>query len=103
MVHISNLSPWHRPPRPSLNRGMVQKAVRRAFAATGKAVLSTKELLPWAFARARGTEHNRRRAVRRVCERYCERVGRSTSVGRPISAATQQSGKSRGLSPVIRR
>jgi hypothetical protein len=57
---------------------------RRAFAATRKAVLSTKELLPWAFARAQGTGHNKRRSIRRVCERYCERVGRDTSIGRPI-------------------
>jgi hypothetical protein len=93
MVHISNLSPWHRPPRPSLNRGKVQKAVRRAFAATGKAVLSTKELLPWAFARAQGTGHNKRRSIRRVCERYCERVGRGSGPGKPLLWRLRNSGK----------
>jgi hypothetical protein len=80
--HVSNLSPWHRPPRPSLNNGKVQRAVRRGFIV--KAVLSTTELLEWTHPRGRGTGHNRRRSVRRVCERYCIRVGRGAGVGRPI-------------------
>ena len=84
MSCIGNLTPGHRPPTPSLDRGPVQRRVRRAFIAMGKAVLSTSELLPWTHPRARGARHDRRRAVRRACERYCERVGRSAELGAPI-------------------
>jgi hypothetical protein len=85
MVCIDNLTPgWHRPRAPSLDRGPVQRRVRRAFIAMGKAALSTTELLLWTHPRARGTRHDRRRAVRRACECYCERVGRSTSIGKPV-------------------
>ena len=36
MAHVCNLSPLHHPPTPSLDRGPVQRRVRRAFIATGK-------------------------------------------------------------------
>jgi Phage integrase family len=47
MVHVCNLSPLHRPPTPSLDRGPVQRRVRRAFTATGKPVLSTSQIVEW--------------------------------------------------------
>src|SRR5262249_30875403 len=85
MACIDNLTPGlHRPPTPSLDRGPIQRRVRRAFVGTGRAVLSTSQLLEWAYPRARGTRHDMRHAIRRVCERYCEKVGRDTSIGRPI-------------------
>jgi hypothetical protein len=68
MAHSGNLSPWHRPPTPSLNNGPIQRRVRRAFMAMGKATLSTTELVEWTHPRSRGTGHNKRRSVRRVCE-----------------------------------
>ena len=36
MAHVCNLSPLHRPPKPSLDRGPVQRRVRRAFIAADK-------------------------------------------------------------------
>jgi hypothetical protein len=36
------------------------------------------------YLSARAARHDRRRSVRRVCERYCERVGCDTSIGKPI-------------------
>jgi hypothetical protein len=42
------------------------------------------ELQEWTHSRGRGAGHNKRRSVRRVCERYCIRVGRGASIGRPI-------------------
>ena len=84
MPRTSNLSPWHRPPTPSLNNGPVQRRIRRAFIGTGKPVLSTAELMRWTHPRPGGNTHNHRRAIRGAAERYCERVGRASTVGRPI-------------------
>jgi hypothetical protein len=85
MAHVYNLSPSHRPPQPSLNNGPVQRRVRRAFIATDKPVLSTSQIVEWSHPRPGTDWHHARRSVRRVCERYCERVGRSDSgSGRPI-------------------
>jgi hypothetical protein len=39
--------PLHRPPTPSLDRGPVQRRVRRALIATGKPVLSTSQIVEW--------------------------------------------------------
>ena len=85
MAHVCNLSPLHRPPQPSLNNGPVQRRVRRAFIATGKPVLSTSQIVEWTHPRPGTDRHHARRSVRRVCERYCERVGRgSNGRGTPI-------------------
>jgi hypothetical protein len=65
MARGGNLSPLHRPPTPSLDRGPIQRRVRRAFIAWGKAVFSTSQLIQWTHPRARGTGHNKRRSVRR--------------------------------------
>jgi hypothetical protein len=71
MAYVCNLSPSHRPPQPSLNNGPVQRRVRRAFVATG---LSTNQIMDWSHPRPGTNRHHARRSVRRVCERYCERV-----------------------------
>ena len=84
MVCITNLSPKFRPPQPSLNNGPVQRRVRRAFAAAGRSVLSTTQIVDWSHPRPGTNRHHARRSVRRVCERYCERVGRGAGSGRPI-------------------
>jgi hypothetical protein len=47
MAHVCNLSPLHRSPTPSLDRGPVQRRVRRAFIATDKPVLSTSQIVEW--------------------------------------------------------
>jgi hypothetical protein len=79
------MSPLHRPPTPSLDNGPVQRRVRRAFIATDKPVLSTSQIVEWTHPRPGTDRHHARRSVRRVCERYCERVGRSGSGrGAPI-------------------
>src|SRR5262245_62643999 len=77
-------SPLNRPPQPALDRGRVQKRIRRAYVATGKLVLSTSELMRWTHPRAGGKRHNHRRAIRGAAERYCVRVGRVSGLGRPI-------------------
>jgi hypothetical protein len=82
MHKTGNLSPFERL-RPSLNNGPIQRRVRRAFLGTGNTLLSTSQLLEWTHPRP-GNRHNHRRSIRRVAERYCERVGRDTSVGRPV-------------------
>jgi hypothetical protein len=51
MAHVCNLSPLHRPPTSSLDRGPVQRRVRRAFIATGKPVLSTSQIVEWSHPR----------------------------------------------------
>jgi hypothetical protein len=84
MPKTSNLSPSHRPSWPSLNNGPIQRRVRRAFLGTGSVLLSTSQLLAWTYPRPTGNRHNHRRSIRRVAERYCERAGRGTSVGRPV-------------------
>ena len=43
----TGLSPWHRPPRPSLDRGPVRVRVRRAFVGSGLEVMSTSEIMQW--------------------------------------------------------
>jgi hypothetical protein len=48
-----------------------------------KLVLSTSQIVEWTHPRPDTDRHHARRSVRRVCERYCERVGRSGS-GAPI-------------------
>jgi hypothetical protein len=94
MAHVCNLSPLHRPPTPSLDRGPVQRGVRRAFIAMDKPVLSTSQIVEWLHPRPGTDWHHARRSVRRVCERYCVRVGRSDSgSGRPILWRLRNSGE----------
>ena len=44
MHRSGNLSPWHRPPKPSLDNGPIQRRVRRAFIGSGFAVMSTTQI-----------------------------------------------------------
>src|SRR5215510_9815551 len=99
MAPARNLSPLNRPPQPALDRGRVQKRIRRAYVATGKLVLSTSELMRWTHPRAGGNRHNHRRAIRGAAERYCVRVGRVSGLGRPILAVVAPA---RNLSPLNR-
>jgi len=94
MARVGNLSPLHRPPTPSLDRGPVQRRVRRAFIAMDKPVLSTSQIVEWTHPRPGTDRHHARRSVRRVCERYCVRVGCSdTGSGRPILWRLRNSGE----------
>jgi hypothetical protein len=81
---MRNLSPPTRPPTPSLDRGPIQVRVRRAFIGTGEPVLSTSQIVEWSHPRPGTNWHHARRSVRRVCERYCIRVGRGAGSARPI-------------------
>jgi hypothetical protein len=61
----------------------------RAFVGTGRQVLSTSKILCWSHPRpVRSQRHNprtgQRESIRRVCAQLCERVGRDSSIGRPI-------------------
>jgi hypothetical protein len=51
MADVCNLSPLHRPPTPSLDRGPVQRRVCRAFIAMDKPVLSTSQIVEWTHPR----------------------------------------------------
>jgi hypothetical protein len=79
--HVRNFSPKFRPTQPSLDNGPVQRRVRRTFIATGKPVLSTSEIVEWSHPHPGTDWHHARRSVRRVCERYCVRVGQGTQLG----------------------
>jgi hypothetical protein len=83
MVHVCNISPSHRPPTPSLDRGPVQRRARRAFIATGLTVMTTTQIAEWTHPRATSRRHAYR-YLRDVLERYCVRVGRGAGRGPPI-------------------
>jgi len=67
MAHVYNLSPLHRPPRPSDDRGPVQRRVRCAFMAADKPVLSISQIVEWSHPRPSTDRHHVRRSVGRVC------------------------------------
>jgi hypothetical protein len=77
-----------RPPTPSKGRGPVQRATRRAFAASGAEALTSTQIYDWAYARRR---LGRRKSMPfgvysqalRTLRAMCDRVGRGTSIGRP--------------------
>jgi hypothetical protein len=78
-----------KPRAPAQNRGRVQRAIKRAFIASGAEVLSSSEIYSWTHPRLRlgrksmplGIYWGTLQALRRVCEP----VGRSASTsGAPI-------------------
>lgn len=80
-----------RPALNALNNGRVQKRVRGAYRETGRPVLSASELLAFTHLHPGvrpGVDREKRdkalRSVHFVCVRYCERVGRGSTRGRPI-------------------
>jgi hypothetical protein len=83
MAHVCNISPSHRPPRPSLDRGPVQRRARRAFLASGMEMLSTPQIAEWTHPRGT-SRRNAYRYLRDVLERYCIRAARDSGVGRPL-------------------
>jgi hypothetical protein len=70
-----------RPPQPALNNGKVQRRIRRAYAALGKPVLTTSELMRWTHPRPGGNRDNHRRAIRGAAKRYCDPVARVPPYG----------------------
>ena len=83
MTYPANFSPSRRPVRPSLNRGPIQRRARRAFVGSGLEVMSTPQIAEWTHPRGTSRRHAYR-YLREVCERYCERAGRGTGLGRPV-------------------
>jgi len=83
MAHVCTISPSHRPPRPSLDRGPVQRRARRAFLASGLEMLSTPQIAEWTHPRGT-SRRNAYRYLRDVLERYCIRAARGSGVGRPL-------------------
>jgi hypothetical protein len=79
----SVISPSHRPPTPSLDGGPVQRRAHCAFIGTGLTVMSTPQIAEWTHPRGTSRRHAYR-YLRDVLERYCERVGRDTGIGRPL-------------------
>jgi hypothetical protein len=73
-----------RPYAPAKGRGRLQTQVRRALIVHGPLV-TTSQLLDWAYARNRrrstGWDHSK---VMRICAEHCDRIGRGSSIGRPI-------------------
>jgi hypothetical protein len=77
-----------RPPTPSKGRGPAQRAIRRAFAASGAEVLNSTEIYDWAHGRRR---FGRRKSMPfgvysrtlRTLRAMCEPVGRAPTIGRP--------------------
>ena len=91
MARPYNLSPLHRPPQPSLDRGPVQRRARRAFIASGLEVMSTPQIAEWTHPRGTSRRHAYR-YLRDVLERYCIRAARGSGVGRPILWRLRNSG-----------
>jgi hypothetical protein len=77
-----------RPPTPAKARGSIQRAIRRAFAATSASALTSTQIYDWAHGRRR---LGRRKSMPfgvysrtlRTLKVMCYRVGRGTSIGRP--------------------
>jgi hypothetical protein len=77
-----------RPRTPAKGRGAVQRAIKRAFAATSASALTSTQIYDWAHVRRR---LGRRKSMPfgvysrtlRTLKVMCYRVGRGTSIGRP--------------------
>jgi len=77
-----------RPPTPAKARGSIQRAIRRAFAATSASALTSTQIYDWAHVRRR---LGRRKSMPfgvysrtlRTLKVMCYRVGRGTSSVRP--------------------
>jgi hypothetical protein len=77
-----------KPPAPSKGRGSVQRAIRRAFMASGAGVLTSTDIYDWAHGRRR---FGRRKSMPfgiysrtlRTLRAMCEPVGRAPTIGRP--------------------
>jgi hypothetical protein len=86
---------------PKLRVGHVMRGIRRAFIVEPSRAWSTSELAEWTHSRSirhgktsQREWHNHRRAIRRVCERLCVRVGRAASgSGRAILWRQRQQGE----------
>jgi hypothetical protein len=77
-----------KPHAPSKGRGPVQRAIRRAFMASGAEVLNSTDIYDWAHGRCR---FGRRKSMPfgvysrtlRTLRAMCEPVGRAPTIGRP--------------------
>jgi hypothetical protein len=90
MAHVSNLDPSRRPPTPSLDRGPVQRRARRAFLGSGQEVMTTPQVARWTHPRGTSRRYH---YLRDVLDRYCIRVGRAETVGRPWLWRLRDSGE----------
>jgi len=77
-----------RPPTPAKARGSIQRAIRRAFAASGAEALTSAQIYDWAYVRRRLGRCKTLPAgvysrALRTLKVMCYRVGRGTSIGRP--------------------
>jgi hypothetical protein len=87
-----------KPPAPAKNRGRVQRAIKRAFIASGAEVLASSEIYSWTHPRLR---LGRRKTMPfgiywgtlQVLRRICDPIDRSDSVsGAPITALFEAGG-----------
>jgi hypothetical protein len=86
----------HRPARPAFSHGRIQKAARRVLLLLdGQA--TTRDVVDWGYCRKvlrrRRIEKSDYRLVRRALDRIADRIGRSTSIGRPILWRLRDSGE----------
>jgi len=84
--HHPNLR-W-RPHAPSKGRGPVQRAIRRAFTASGAEVLTSSAIYDWThgrrrFGRLKSMPPGIYSRTRRTLRTMCEPVGRAPTRGRP--------------------
>jgi hypothetical protein len=76
-----------RPARPATGRGKIQRGIKRAFVMRGRGELTTSQILEYTHAlrrhRRQKVHTNTYRQVRGRLAVIADRVGRSTSRGRP--------------------
>jgi hypothetical protein len=85
-----------RPPTPAKARGSIQRAIQRAFIASGAEALTSSAIYDWAYVRRRlgrcksmpaGVYSRALRTLRAMCDP----IERGTSIGRPILWKLRQS------------
>ena len=77
----------HRPAKPALNRGRVQRLAQRALLALG-GTATTSQVIGWTccskrLVHGRRIERHDYRAARQALDRIAERIGRAKTIGRP--------------------
>jgi hypothetical protein len=93
MGNLHNLA--HRPAKPALHRGRIQKAARRVLLLLdGEA--TTRDVVNWGYCRkllrGRRIEKANYRLVRRALDRIADRVGRGCGRGKPLLWKLRNSG-----------
>jgi hypothetical protein len=87
-----------RPPTPAKGCGSIQRAIRRAFTASGTEALTSSQVYDWAYVRRRldccktlpaGVYSRALRTLRTMCDP----IARGSGIGRPILWRLRNSGE----------